>query len=138
MKHALAAALVACAGVTAGCTSGDQSPNLDDVRDAEVPYYYVGPSFDGFEVTHVQPYREGTADILYGTCEPPGDEGGCPLPLELQHRLCHGVVTVSIFVGQGAKRGSAKRAARALRPLSEGARVRTEEPVIVFDHGVPC
>jgi hypothetical protein len=138
VKHLLSAALFTCALVTAGCTSGDRSPNLDDLRNADAPYYYVGSSFDGLEVTHIQTYRAGEADILYGTCKPPSGDGGCPLPLELQHRLCHGVVTVSIFVGQGAKRGSANRAAKSLRPLSKGARVRRERPDIVLDRGVPC
>src|SRR5215208_48801 len=92
------------------------------------------------------PTSTGTAPArrasITGTCEPPDTglfgEGGCPVPLVLQHRLCHGVVTVSIFVGQGAKPGSANRAAKALRPLSKGARVRAERPAIVFDRGVPC
>jgi len=112
--------------------------NLDELRNADAPYYYVGPSFDGRHVTHIERYRAGQADVLYGTCKPPSGEGGCPLPLELQHRLCHGVVTVSIFVGQGAKRDSARRAARALRPLSKGARARPKKPFVVFDRGVSC
>jgi hypothetical protein len=72
------------------------------------------------------------AEILYGTCHVSGSEGGCSLPLELQDRLCHGIVTVSIF----AKSGSACRAAVALRPLSKGARTHT--PYVVFYRGVPC
>ena len=143
MKRLLAATFFACTVAGAGCSSGDdRSLNLDDLRNAEAPYYYVGSSFEGHDVSYIYRYRAGEASIDYGTCEPPDTglfgEGGCPVPLVLQHRLCHGVVTVSIFVGQGAKPGSANRAAKALRPLSKGARVRAERPAIVFDRGVPC
>ena len=134
MKQLLAVALVICTVAVAGCTSGDGSVNLDQLRDADAPYYYVGPSFDGLPVTHILRYRAGEAEVLYGTCKPPSGEGGCPLPLELQHRLCHGVVTVSIF----AERDRARRAAKALRPLSKGARARPKRPLVVFDRGASC
>ena len=135
MKCLLAATVIACTALVASCTSGDHSVSLDDLRKADAPYYYVGSSFDGFELSHVERYRDGVASILYGTCDAPS-EGGCPLPLELQHKLCHGRVTISIFVGQGAKRGSARRAATALRPLSRGA--QRQKPDVVFDTGVAC
>ena len=138
MRHLVFVALVACTAAVAGCRSGDGSVNLEEFRDANAPYYYVGPSFDGLPVTHILRYREGEADVAYGTCKPPSGEGGCPLPLELQHRLCHGIVTVSVFVGQGAKKDSARRAARALRPLSKGAHARQKRPFVVFDRGVTC
>jgi hypothetical protein len=120
--------------MTAGCTSGHRSVNLDELRNAEAPYYYVGRSFDGYDVSDVLPYRAGEASILYGTCEQPSGEGGCGPPLQLQHRLCLGVVTISIF----AESGTAGRAAKALRPLSKGARARSRKPVVVFDRGVSC
>jgi hypothetical protein len=131
----LTATVLACAALVAGCTSGDRSASLDDLGKADTPYYYVGWSFDGFELSHVERYRDDVASILYGTCDAPSD-GGCPPPLELQHTLCHGRVRISIFVGQGAKRGSARRAAAAPRPLSKGARKQT--PDVVFDTGVAC
>jgi hypothetical protein len=137
VKRPPAAALFACTVVAAGCTSGDRSVNLDELRNAEAPYYYVGSSFDGYDVSYVARYRAGTASIIYGTCDA-GSDRGCPPPLEIQHRLCLGVVTISIFVGQGAKHGSARRAADALRPLSKGARTRTQKPAVVFDRGVAC
>jgi hypothetical protein len=130
----LAATALACAPLATGC-SGNASPDVDDLKDADAPYYYVGSSFDGFEISHVEPYDAGVAHIVYGTCEA-GDDEGCPPPLELQHRLCRGRVTVVIFVGQGAKRGSAARAAAALRPLSEGARGRHAD--VAFDRSPPC
>jgi hypothetical protein len=95
VKHLLVATVIANTLLAAGCTSGDRSVSLDDLRKADAPYYYVGSSFEGFDVSHVQEYRDGEADILYGTCHVTASEGGCPLPLELQHRLCHGIVTVS-------------------------------------------
>ena len=126
--------VLACAVGLVGCRSGDGSVNVDDLRDADAPYYYVGPSFDGLPVTHILRYRAGEADVAYGTCRPPSGEGGCGLPLELQHRLCHGIVTVSIF----AERDRARRAAKALRPLSKGAHARPKRPFVVFDRGVSC
>jgi hypothetical protein len=136
VKRLLAASVIANTLLAAGCSSGDRSVSVDGLRKTDAPYYYVGSSFDGFQLSHVQRYRDGQAGIFYGTCQVTGSEGGCALPLELQHRLCHGIVTVSIFVGQGAKRGSARRAAAGLRPLSKGA--RAHEPYVVFDRGVSC
>jgi hypothetical protein len=105
------------------------------LKDADAPYYYVGPSFDGVEISHVERYDAGVADIVYGTCQA-GDDEGCAPPLQLQHRLCRDRVTVVIFVGQGAKRGSAARAADALRPLSKAARGRHAD--VAFDRSPPC
>jgi hypothetical protein len=140
VKRLLAATFFACTVAGAGCSSGDdRSLNLDDLRNAEAPYYYVGSSFEGHDVSYIYRYRAGEASIDYGTCEPPSSglfgEGGCPVPLSLQHRLCLGVVTISIFSTSGSR---AHRAAEALRPLSKGARARTQKPVVVFDRGVSC
>lgn len=139
MKRLLAATFFACTVAAAGCSSGDdRSLNLDDLRNAEAPYYYVGSSFEGHDVSYIYRYRAGEASIDYGTCEPPSSglfgEGGCPVPLQLQHRLCLGVVTISIFGNPDI----ARRAAKSLRPLSRGARARTQKPVVVFDTGVSC
>jgi hypothetical protein len=132
VKHLSPAALFACAVMTAGCTSGHRSANLDELRNAEAPYYYVGRSFDGYDVSYISRYRAGTASIIYGTCHA-GDDQGCSPPLEIQHRLCLGGATVSIFGRSGLRR----RAAGALRPLSKGARPRPR-PVVVFDRSVSC
>jgi hypothetical protein len=128
---------IAYTALASGCASGDHSVNLDSLKNADAPYYYVGSSFDGHDVSYVARYRAGMARIIYGTCDAGSDEA-CPPPLEIQQRLCFGVVTISIFVGQGARSGSARRAADALRPLSKGARARTQEPDVVFDRGVAC
>jgi hypothetical protein len=132
----LSAAIIASpAALAAGCTTGHGAVNLDTLRNADAPYYYVGPSFDGLGVSHVEQYQGGVADIIYGTCEAKSDQG-CAPPLELQHRLCRGRVTVVIFVGQDAKSDSAARAADALRPLSKGA--REQEPDVAFDSSPLC
>jgi hypothetical protein len=60
---------------------------------------------------------------------------GCAPPLELEHRLCHGTVTVVIWAkGEGRL---AARAAHALRPLSRGART-AQRPKIAFGHSPYC
>jgi len=139
VKRLLAATCFACTVAAGGCSSGDdRSLNLDDLRNAEAPYYYVGSSFEGQDVSYIFRYRAGKASIDYGTCDPPDTglfgEGGCPVPLQLQHRLCHGVVTISIF----STSRSYRRVAKALRPLSKGARARAQKPFVVFDRGVSC
>src|SRR5918995_5669255 len=82
VKRLLAAALFASIVVAAGCTSGDRSVNLDELRTADAAYYYVGPSFDGHDASHIERYRAGVASIIYGTCDL-GDDDGCSPPLEI-------------------------------------------------------
>lgn len=66
MKRLLAATFFACTVAATGCSSGDdRSLNLDDLRNADAPYYSVGSSFDGYDVSDVLPYRAGEASILY-------------------------------------------------------------------------
>ena len=105
--------IAGCAFV-AGCSDG--SPDVDDLRSSDAPYYYVGESFEGLEISHVERYQRDVATLVYGDCEARSDEG-CAPPLELQHRLCRSTVTVVIF----ARDGRAARAADALRPRSRGA-----------------
>ena len=76
-------------------------------------------------------YQRSDAAITYGDCKARSDEG-CAPPLELEHRLCHGTVTVVIW----AKETLAARAADALRPLSRGANGR--RPEIAFNHSPRC
>jgi hypothetical protein len=118
------------------CGSG-RSGGLDlgKYENSRKAYFYVGRSFDGLRLSNVQPYQGGVAEIIYGTCKPPPD-GGCPPPLELQHRLCRGRVTVVIYIGANPKPGRAARAAHALRPLSDGA--RRNKPLLAFDRAPAC
>lgn len=129
-SRSLAAAVAIAGGLLAGC-SADHSLRVGDLRSAKAPYFYVGRSFDGLAITHVERYHRGVATFVYGTCKARSDEG-CAPPLELQHWLCHGKVTVAIF----ADRGRASRAAKALRPLSRGASGR--RPAISYNLGAPC
>jgi len=120
----------ACTAFATGCSSGS-SLKVDNLRNSKAPYYYVGRSFEGLKISYVERYRGGVASIIYGTCHASSDQG-CAPPLELQHRLCDGRVTVVIF----ANRGRATRAADALRPLSQGA--RGLRPDIAFDRSPAC
>jgi hypothetical protein len=122
-------AVIAGCALAVGCSDGGS--DVDDLRSSEAPYYYVGQSFDGLKISHVERYQDGVATLIYGTCKARGDEG-CAPPLELQHRLCHGIVTVVIF----ANKRRAIRAAHALRPLSRGARAR--RPEIALDRSPGC
>ena len=128
-------AIVTCVVTLTGCgPNGGGVPDLTKYEKSRQPYFYVGPSFDGLRLSHVLPYDAGVGAVFYGTCKSPPD-GGCPPPLELQHRLCRGRVTVVIFVG-AEKPGRAARAAHALRPLSAGA--RGIKPELAFDRAPPC
>jgi hypothetical protein len=70
VKRLLAATCFACTVAAGGCSSGDdRSLNLDDLRNAEAPYYYVGSSFEGQDVSYIFRYRAGKASIDYGTCD---------------------------------------------------------------------
>lgn len=132
-----AVAIMACVGSLAACRStvSESRPvDLGRLTSSSLPYYYVGRSFDGLQLTHAESYHSGVANLIYGTCEPRPD--GCPPPLALQHRLCRGRATVVIFVGVNPKPGRAARAAKALRPLSKGA--RRMAPEIAFDRSPPC
>jgi hypothetical protein len=120
--------------LTACGSNGGSTPDLAKLKNSRQPYYWVGRSFDGLRLSDVLTYDAGVASLFYGTCKPATD-GGCPAPLELQHRLCGGRVTVVIFLGANPKSGRAARAAHALRPLSKGA--RRMKPDLAFDRA-PC
>jgi hypothetical protein len=124
-----AVAVITGCAFAAGCSNG--SLDVNDLRNSDAPYYYVGESFDGLRITHVERYQRGEATLIYGDCKARSDEG-CAPPLELQHRLCHARVTVVIF----ASNGRAARAADALRPLSPGA--SAHQPKIALHRSPLC
>lgn len=113
---------------------GAGSLEVSDLRNADAPYYYVGESFRGLRITHVERYQRSVATLIYGDCKARSDMG-CTPPLELQHRLCHGTLTVVIFAKGNERR--AARAADALRPLSRGAS-SAQRPTIAFGHSPYC
>jgi hypothetical protein len=126
----LPVAMIAGCAFAAGCSEGG-SLSVDDLRNSKAPYYYVGRSFEGLKISHVEQYQRGVATFIYGTCKARSDEG-CAPPLELQHWRCHGSVTVVIF----ANKGRAARAAGARRPLSRGAKAR--RPQFAFERSPGC
>jgi hypothetical protein len=46
--------------MAAGCSKGG-STNVDDLRASKAPYYYVGTSFEGLKISHVERYQHGMA-----------------------------------------------------------------------------
>ena len=81
--------LLALVLVVAGCMFEGQEADVESLRDdTGLPMYYAGDSFGGLPLTHAEGWDSaaGAANFDYGTCEiPPGDEGGCPLPIQVQH-----------------------------------------------------
>jgi hypothetical protein len=130
-RSALAGVLVlAC--LTAGCGGVN---GLDKLKGSKKPYFYVGTSFDGLDLKHVDAPTPNIASFLYGEppC-PPTSDYGCPAPLEVQNRICKsGDVLVVLYGGNGRP----ARAAKALRPLNEAARM-ARPPRISFDRALPC
>jgi hypothetical protein len=117
--------------VVTACGGGSNSLDVNDLRNSDAPYYYVGEAFDGLMISHVERYQNAVATFTYGSCEARSDEG-CAPPLELQHRLCRGTVTIVIF----ANERRAARAADALRPLSRGA--SAQRPEIALNRSPQC
>jgi hypothetical protein len=122
---------VVVSAASAGCGS---SAHLDELKSDDRPYYWVGESFDGFELTHAETYAGRFSTFVYGSCKAPRGEGGCTPPLEVQNARCRsGSVNVAIF----GRHGLAERAANALRPLNAAAR-RAGKPLISFDRSLLC
>src|SRR5438874_2596401 len=98
----VAAIFVSAAFLSACGSGGSGGLDLGKYENSRKAYYYVGRSFDGLRLSDVLPYQGGAASIIYGTCKPSPD-GGCQPPMELQHRLCRGRVTVVIYTGVNPK-----------------------------------
>lgn len=125
--------VIACASALAAC--GGDGPDLASFESSSEPYFYAGRSFDGLDLTHVEPYETGVGFLIYGTCAASSDTG-CAPPLELQHRMCGNRLTVVIFVGTDPKPGRPARAAKALVPISRGA--KGVRPRLAFGNSPPC
>jgi hypothetical protein len=70
----------------AGCSDDPTVADARVYRDA--PLYWVGESFEGLPLTRIGLHELG-GGFIYGTCEPPRDEGGCAPPLQIQTiRMC--------------------------------------------------
>lgn len=94
--------LVAVAAGASGC-SWPFGPSPPDVaadvaaarRFAGFPLYWLGASFEGYELTAVVGPQNDMVTFIYGTCETHGD-GGCAPPLEIQIApLCRGLRQVT-------------------------------------------
>jgi len=132
------ALIAALASIVAGC-GGTRVPdgpvNLDGMRADSKPYYWVGESFEGLDLTYAERYSGRFSTLAYGTCEPPRSEGGCAPPLEIQNARCsssHGI-NVAIF----GRTRLARRAAKSLRPLNRAAR-EAPKPQATFDRSILC
>ena len=134
---AIVVGLVCVLGIVA--CGGGGGVSVTQLKRSDKPYFWLGTSFDGLNLTHAEPYGtghdRGVADLIYGDCHASGD-AGCAPPLDLQHRLCRGTLTIVIFVGTDPTPGRAARAAKALRPLTNAARRIT--PQIAYDRSPPC
>ena len=97
-RNAIVAATVGGLLATAlftGCDALSGETEVDEEALAELraadgePIYWVGRSFEGYPLTHVE--RIGNQVMLiYGDCEIEDQgwfsDGGCPAPVEIQHR----------------------------------------------------
>jgi hypothetical protein len=79
-------------GLAAAACGGDDV-DIDAAAEYEgSPIYWLTEEFEGHELTRIDgldgelPF----VTVIYGTCEPVGDDGGCPAPLALQtFPLCY-------------------------------------------------
>jgi hypothetical protein len=137
-KRALSVVLVVALASIGGC--GSKSLSEKDVRDVARgeggKVFYVGTEFAGLPLTHASkfpPESPLSVSFGYGDCEPPGNDGGCPLPLEIQSTVCpDGHTKVGIF---GYPQKLREQASRNLRPADGG---EAPAPEVVFDTGPIC
>ena len=111
--------LAACSG--SSDDTGDGQEQLNALRRANVPYFYLGDTFLGLPVTHAEGDQKRGL-VVYGDCEP--GESGCAPPVQVQTKLCkRRKVVVAIFFGTRIP-GQARmqRAKKAVRPLNEAAK----------------
>ena len=109
-----------------GCAT-DDPPSLSEIKAFRAyPVYYSGDSVAGHSLNEVlgdpakyEDERDAAWVLIYGKCEDPPDEGGCPYPLQIHnhstcsrwasqldrnHRLFdfHGAKAARLFQGGGA------------------------------------
>jgi len=51
----------------AACGSARNALDLSEFRGSDLPYFYVGQSFDGLRLIHIEPCYAGVAFLEYGT-----------------------------------------------------------------------
>ncbi len=86
MIVAVALALFAVAIVGCTRTVGEGDPDIEAARTFRgFPLYWVGERFEKWDLEHFDVSSGGFAGFSYGTCELEiGEEGGCPVPLQIQ------------------------------------------------------
>jgi hypothetical protein len=84
-----AAIIVAGLALAGGACGGDDDPLGDRAQFRAFPLYYVGDSFAGHRL-HGERSDDGSdensVNFIYGDCEPPEGEGGCPLPVQIENQ----------------------------------------------------
>jgi hypothetical protein len=92
--------VVAATAAVAACTgAGDGDPDVDAAQKfTRHPLYWVGESFEGWDLEHVDIGTGEFSTFIYGTCDPPpGIDGGCPPPLQIQIQpLCAHLEVVAL------------------------------------------
>ena len=94
--HGFSAALLVLALVAAGC-AGTGRPDIEAARSFDDhPLYWIGESFEGWDLKNVAVGTGPAAGFTYGTCESSGVNGGCAAPLQIQIQpLCAYLGTVA-------------------------------------------
>lgn len=87
---AAAGLVTACGGTVQRASNGQTVTTRGDLTLEEAtrlpgpPLYFLGEEFEGLPLTAIVGKRAPT--FIYGSCEiPPGTEGGCAPPIQVQH-----------------------------------------------------
>jgi hypothetical protein len=104
-------ALVGLYGVLSWMDEGANQERINratqEIRASDTPAYYLGRSYDGLDLTHVEAAGsnedtpEDGAFFAYGDCDAGGGEGGCGPPIQIQNGSTEAL-------SRGALRGCAR------------------------------
>ena len=125
--RAVAVLLLAGALALSASGCGNQSKQLQrgpikllELRNSGRPYYWLGRSFDGLQLTYADATSAQGADFIYGQCKAGGGfliDSGCEPPLTVQNKFCPVDNIVVVIYTDGKSPGRAARAAKAIRRL---------------------
>jgi len=103
---------MAAVAAAAGCswTDSEGDSTLEEIRALPGPApYFVGEEFEELPLTAILG-RTLPLSFIYGDCEPPPGEGGCPTPLEVQvwpiERRPPGIISETIACRKVTVRGA--------------------------------
>jgi len=130
---AFVAALAGCGG--SGRLDDGEAAALSALKADDRPHFYLGASFRGLLLTHVEKIRT-RANFIYGDCTPTGGEQpSCSPPLEIQNKVCSRTrVNVAIYADRTEL---AAAAVKALRPLNRATK-HARSARVSFDMAQPC